>query len=222
MSKLKIYGPAWSRANRVLWLANELGLDYEQPPIDFMAGEHKQAAFLAINPNGRVPAIEDGTLKLSESLAINLYLAKHHGGGALYPQSPAEEAGIWQWTVWAASDIEMPLITALVNRSIRPPEGRDLAAADAAETRLQRGFGVLETVLTPRPYLLGEDFTLADLAVASVLIYAPLCAITFDAYPHLAAWLERCYARPAYRALAASVAADPDAPSWSRLPACAA
>jgi glutathione S-transferase len=220
MAKLKIYGPGWTRANRVLWLAGELGLDYEQPELDLMAGEHKQPAYLALNPNGRVPTLVDGPVTLSESLAINLYLAKHHGGEALYPQDAATEAGIWQWTIWAASDIEMPLITAVVHRAIRPPADGDQSAADAAEERLQRGFKVLETVLTPRPYLLGDNFTLADLDLASVLIYAPIGRIGFGAYPHLAAWLDRCYARPAYQALARSVAEDADAPAWTRRANC--
>jgi len=217
MASVKIYGPGWSRANRVLWLANELGLDYEQPALDLMEGEHKQPHFLALNPNGRVPVLVDGDVTISESLAINLYLAKHHGGTALIPADPAGEAGILQWSVWAASDIEMPLITALVYRSIRPPADGDMKPADTAEDRLQqRSFPVLERVLAQRPYLLGESFTLADLAVASVLIYAPLARIGFDAHPKVAAWLERCYARPAYQKLAQSVAEDQGAPAWAR------
>ena len=200
---LKIYGPAWSRANRVLWLAAELELPFEHVPIDLMAGEHKRPDFLALNPNGRVPVLVEDDLVLTESLAINLYLAKQCHS-PLYPQDAAGEARIWQWTIWAASDIEMPLITALVNRAIRDEALRDLAAAAAAEERLQRGFKVLEGVFARQPYLLGDAFTLADLNLAATLLYAEAARIGFDRYPHLAEWRRRCVARPGYAAFEAA------------------
>ena len=83
MDKLRIHGTYPSRVYRVLWLANELGLDYEQVPTRFWDGSTKTPEFLAINPNGRVPAIEDGAFRLWESLAINLYLAKKHGAASI-------------------------------------------------------------------------------------------------------------------------------------------
>src|SRR5438067_12198896 len=91
MSDLKIYGIAASRAFRTLWMALELGLDYEQVQVGFGEDGVKSAAFLAINPNGRVPAIKDGDFVLWESMAINLYLAKKHGHG-LYPGDLQGEA----------------------------------------------------------------------------------------------------------------------------------
>jgi len=210
---LKIYGPAWSRANRVLWLAAELGLDFEHEQTDLVAGAHKQPEFLALNPNGRVPVLVDGDLVLTESLAINLYLAKQRQS-PLYPQDGASEARIWQWTIWAASDIEMPLITALVHRVIRDEAERDAIVADTAEERLQRGFKVLEGVFAERPYLLGDDFTLADLNLAGVLLYAEQARIGFDRYPHLADWRRRCLARPGYAAFEAASGAGLT-PPWS-------
>ena len=81
MSNLKIYGVPLSRAYRALWMANELGLDYENVPIHFADGSAKTPEYLAVNPNGRIPAIDDNGFKLWESMAINLYLAKKHGSG---------------------------------------------------------------------------------------------------------------------------------------------
>jgi glutathione S-transferase len=211
---LKIYGPAWSRANRVLWLAAELDLDFEHVPTDLWAGAHKRPEFLALNPNGRVPVLVDGDLVLSESLAINLYLAKQRQS-SLYPQDAASEARIWQWTIWAASDIEMPLITALVHRVIRAEAERDHAAADTAEERLQRGFKVLEGIFAERRYLLGDDFTLADLNLAGVLLYAEQARIGFEHYPHLADWRRRCVARPGYAAFEVAAGAAGLTPPWS-------
>ena len=83
MSNLKIYGVPLSRAYRALWMANELGLDYENVPINFADGSAKTSEYLAVNPNGRMPAIDDNGFKLWESMAINLYLAKKHGGVSL-------------------------------------------------------------------------------------------------------------------------------------------
>ncbi|HEV2302443.1 MAG TPA: glutathione S-transferase N-terminal domain-containing protein, partial [Stellaceae bacterium] len=85
MSALRIYGVARSRAFRTLWMAGELGLDYEQVPVDL--GETRSPAYLAVNPNGHIPAIDDEGFILWESMAINLYLAKKYGSGAaeLYP-----------------------------------------------------------------------------------------------------------------------------------------
>ncbi|MFP6735032.1 MAG: glutathione S-transferase N-terminal domain-containing protein, partial [Rhodospirillales bacterium] len=80
MSDLKIYGHIISRASRVMWMAEELGLDYDLETIDVHRGDQNTPDYLALNPNARVPTIKDGDTVLWESLAINLYLAKKHGG----------------------------------------------------------------------------------------------------------------------------------------------
>ena len=87
MSGLRIYGIARTRAFRALWMANELGLDYEHLPIEIGAGGARSPEFLAINPNGRLPFIVDNGFVLFESLAITLYLAKKHSNGKLYPRT---------------------------------------------------------------------------------------------------------------------------------------
>ena len=88
---LKIYGVARSRAFRVLWMAQELGLDYEHVKVDFASGETRESGFLALNPNGQVPVIDDDGFILWESMAINLYLAKKYGMGGLYPSRLEDE-----------------------------------------------------------------------------------------------------------------------------------
>ena len=94
MSKLRIYGIARTRAFRALWIAEELGLDYEHVPVEIGAAGARQPDYLAINPNGRLPAIEDDGFILWESLAITLYLAKKHG--RLYPTTLEGEAKAWR------------------------------------------------------------------------------------------------------------------------------
>src|SRR5262249_53307767 len=166
---LKIYGVARSRAARVLWMAKELGLDYEHIKVDFATGETRSPAHLALNPNGHVPVIDDDGLILWESMAINLYLAKKYGMGALYPSHLEDEARAWQWSIWGMTEVERPLLTAMMNRMVYPEDKRDLAAADAAEKTLAQPLGVLDGALAGTPYLLGGDFTVADLNVASIL-----------------------------------------------------
>jgi glutathione S-transferase len=200
MAKLKIYGVPRSRAFRTLWLAKELGLDYENVPVDFATGETRQPAYLAVNPNGHVPAIDDDGFMLWESMAINLYLAKRHGLGTLYPRSLQDEARAWQWSFWGITELERNVLTAMFNRAIYPEDKRDAAAADAAETELQHPLGVLDKAVSATPYLLGAAFTVADLNVAAVLSWARPARIDFARFPKAADWLSRCALRRAAKA----------------------
>ena len=122
---LKIYGVARSRASRVLWMAKELGLDYEHVKVDFATGETRRPEHLALNPNGHIPVIDDDGFVLWESMAINLYLAKKYGAGGLYPARLEDEARAWQWSFWGMTEVERPVLTALFNRAILPEGQRD-------------------------------------------------------------------------------------------------
>ena len=197
---LKIYGVARSRAFRVLWMAQELGLDYEHVKVDFASGETRESGFLALNPNGQVPVIDDDGFILWESMAINLYLAKKYGMGGLYPSRLEDEARAWQWSFWGMTEVERPVLTAMMNRAVYPEEKRDKAAADAAEQALAQPLKVLDGVLGRSPNLLGESFTVADLNVAGILAWARPAQIDMAAFPKLAEWLKNCAERPAARA----------------------
>jgi len=200
MAQLKIYGVPRSRAFRTLWMAKELGLDYDNIPVDFASGETRKPPYLAINPNGHVPAIDDNGFILWESMAINLYLAKKYGLGTLYPTTLQGEARAWQWSLWGMTEIERHVLTAMFNRAIHPEDKRDAAAADAAEQELQHPLGVLDGAVTKTAYLLGDDFTVADLNVASILSWARPARIDFAPFPKAADWLSRCTLRPAAKA----------------------
>jgi glutathione S-transferase len=186
MAKLKIYGVPRSRAFRVLWLAKELGLDYDNLMVDFASGETRQPAYLKINPNGHVPTIDDTGFILWESMAINLYLAKKYGLGTLYPTTIEDEARAWQWSLWGMTEIERQVLTAMFNRAILPEAERDAAAADKAEQELQHPLGVLDGAVSTTPYLLGSDFTVADLNVAAILSWARPARIDFAPFPKVA------------------------------------
>src|SRR5882762_8632958 len=197
---LKIYGVARSRAFRTLWMAKELRLDYEHVKVDFATGETRTPAHLALNPNGHVPVIDDDGVILWESMAINLYLAKKYDAGGLYPSRIEDEARAWQWSFWGMTEVERPVLTAMMNRAVYPEEKRDKAAADAAERALAQPLKVLDGALGRSPNLLGEGFTVADLNVASILAWARPAQIDMSAFPKLAEWLKNCAERPAARA----------------------
>ena len=196
---LKIYGIPRSRAFRVLWLAKELGLDYENIAIDTQ-GSSRTPEFLEINPNGHIPAIDDDGFVLWESMAINLYLAKKYSPASLYPARLEDEARTWQWSFWGMTEIERPLLTALFHRAILPEDKRDAALADKSEQELGRPLMVLDAAVANQPYLLGEHFTIADLNVAGVLSWARPARIDLGAVPEMADWFKRCAKRPAARA----------------------
>ena len=209
MSKLRIYGIARTRAFRALWMAEELGLDYDHVPIEIGPAGARKPEYLAINPNGRLPAIEDDGFRLWESLAITLYLAKKHG--QLYPTTLESEATAWQWSLWAVQEVDRGVNIWSLHAVRLPPQERDPRRRAEALKVLEAPFKVLEGALTGRPYLLGEEFTVADLNVAAVISRA--VDMDLSATPRLAQWLERCLERPAARtALALRAKADAEVP----------
>jgi len=208
MSKLRIYGLARTRAFRALWIANELGLDYEHVPIEIGAAGARQPEYLAINPNGRLPAIEDGDFVLWESLAITLYLAKKHG--RLYPATLEGEAKAWQWSLWSVQEVDRGVNIWSLHAVRLPPEDRDPQKLAEALQVIARPFKVLDQALAERPYLLGDDFTVADLNVSAVISRA--IDMDMPETPRVGAWLRRCLERPAARA-AREMRAQADAAS---------
>jgi glutathione S-transferase len=198
MSNLRIYGIARTRAHRALWMAMELGLDYEHLPIEIGDAGARSPEFLAINPNGRLPVIVDDGFVLFESLAITLYLAKKHSLGKLYPATLEGEARAWQWSFWAIAEVDRGVNIWSLHAVRLPPAERDAALREEALKVIAPPFKVLDVALAKTPYLLGDDFTVADLNVAAVISRA--IDMDLSHVPHLKAWLTRCLDRPAARA----------------------
>ena len=193
---IRLYGIRASRAARCIWMLEELGLEYENVPVSFV-GDVQKPEYLAINPNGRIPALvdDDGTV-VWESMAINLYLAEKYDGG-FRPRSDAERGHVLQWTLWGVTELESGVIDAFVHRVMLPEGQRDARIADAGEARLARPLPVLDGQLAKSPYLLGERFGAADLNVASILTVARPARIDLGRYPNVERWLRECTARPA-------------------------
>jgi glutathione S-transferase len=196
---IRLYGVTGSRAFRVLWMLEELGVAYEHVPTNFATGDTRTAEFLKLNPNGHIPVLVDGAAVFWESLAINLYLARRYGEGTLWPSAVEDEGRAFQWSFWAITEVEGPLLTVLLQRRILPDAQRDAALAAASEAKLAAPFGVLDAALRTRGDLAGPRFTVADLNTAAVLSWTAGARIDLQRWPALASWLQRCTTRPAFK-----------------------
>jgi glutathione S-transferase len=196
---LTIYGVAASRAFRTLWAARELGLAYDHVPHHYAGPEVKAAPYLAINPMGAVPAIVDGGFPMYESLAINLYLARK--AGRLWPATVEGEGRVFQWTLFAAGEIDPVIGQWYGHTAYLPPEKRKPELAEEAAPKLRQRLGAIESALASRAWLAEREFTIGDLNLAAALFRAP--AFGLDPWPKLKDWHARCYSRPAAKAAVA-------------------
>ena len=191
---LRIYGAAKSRTLRVLWMVGELGIPYEQKDWLPRSPETRTPEYRVLNPNARVPTIDDEGFVLSESMAINLYLAKKHRS-PLYPSDPKQEALALQWSLWETDRLDRQLVNYCRHTKDLPETERKPEIAEAAWKEVVPAFDVLETALTKSEWLAGPGFSVADLNVASALYRA--LSLDLAKWPHVKAWLDRCWERPA-------------------------
>ncbi len=217
---LVLYGVYRSRASRNLWLLEENGLPFRHVPVvqayrlsDPQAPDAplntRSAAFLKVSPLGAIPVLEDGDLVLTESLAINLYLAEK-AGGPLAPADARERAEAAQWALFAQSWLEADALALQVGHadaSSRTSEGR--ARMDGHVEGLRRPLGWLEGHLAAKNHPLGGRFTVADINLAEVLRYAQAEPGLLQGYPAINRWLAACQARPAFQAMWAARNLEP-------------
>ena len=190
---LRIHGGARSRALRTLWMIGELGLPYDHNDLLPRSPGTRSPAYLALNPNGRVPTIEDDGFVLSESMAINLYLAKKHRS-VLYPTDPREEALCWQWSLWETDRLDRQIVN-YANHSAALPEAERKPDIAAAWAEMVPALDVLDGALARSGWLVGSAFSIADLNVAAAL-YRGL-SMDLSRWPRVTAWLAACWDRPA-------------------------
>ena len=198
---LKIYGFPQSRAFRALWMAEEIkavnGIEFS---LDGSVPQPGPALdeLMKMNPMGQVPVIRDGDFVLRESMAINFYLAKKHG--VLSLASLEEEALAWQWSFWVMTSVESATLDALKYKLGAMGVEQSDEKCQAAMDELAKPLGVLNQHLESQPYLVGDSFTVADLNVASVLMWLRMAQIDIAHYGAISKWLEQCGSRPAVTA----------------------
>lgn len=218
---LTLYGVYRSRASRPLWLLAEIGIEFTHVPViqAYRLLSDPKAAdaplntaspeFIAVNPQGQIPAFTEGDLVLTESLAITQHIARKHGG-LLGQQSDDEAALIDQWSLFAATAVEPAALELMLVQNAgggETAEGQASISINAA--KLRRPLARLELHLKGRDWLMADRFTVADINVAECLRYAQGHATLLGEFPAVKAWIERCQARPAFKAMWAAREAEP-------------
>ena len=191
---MKLYGAAYSRAGRCIWMLEEIGQPYDHVGTS-PRGETRTPEMLKLNPNGHVPVLDDNGYIIWESLAINQYLAEKTG--TLWPTGAQAHGQVAQWSLWAMTEVEPHLVTMLMHMMFLPEDQRSPAAIEQAKVALAKPMQVLNEHLAGRPYLLGSDFNVGDLNVCSVLGLAAMLHYDFSPFASVGAWLGRCNSRPA-------------------------
>ncbi|KIO38011.1 glutathione S-transferase family protein [Shewanella sp. cp20] len=193
---ITLYGTPRSRALRVSWLLEELGIDWQFHFINFAKGDNRSEAFLAMNPSGKVPVIQDDELVLTESAGICQYLAEKYGKGQLLPTPGTPEAGHYhQWMSFIICELEQPLWTMGKHKFALPEAQRHPSILPIAVWEFDKAAALAENMLPDTPYLLGDEVSVADIMLAHTLMWATVFEQSIP--PKLAAFRDRMQRRPA-------------------------
>jgi glutathione S-transferase len=172
---ITLYGTPRSRALRVSWALEELGLDWQFSFINFSKGDNRSEGFAALNPSGKIPVLTDDDLVVTESAAIVSYLAEQYGQGALLPASTAskaERALFHQWYSFIICELEQPLWSMGKHKFALPEAQRLSTMRDVAIWEFDKAAAIAETWVPVTGFLLGEEFTLIDILLCHTLMWA--------------------------------------------------
>jgi len=192
---MKLYhNPLSPNVRRVRLTAAVLGIELEEKKLDFAKGEHKNPEYLALNPNGAVPTLVDGDFVLTESRAIMQYLASKKPELGLVPRDEAARADVTRWQFWDASHFSPHCATLAFERLLKGMLGMgdpDPRKIDEALTNFRRFGAVLNKRLDGRQYVVGSTLTVADLTLASSLMYAKQAEVPLAEIPNVQTWFSR-------------------------------
>jgi len=198
---LKIWGRTNSiNVQKVMWAVGELGLDFERMDVGGEFGGLDTADYGAMNPNRRVPTLQDGAFSLWESNAIVRYLAAKHGSGGLWPLAPEKRAVAEQWMDWQQTTLLPDMRIVFWGLVRTQPEQRDQARIDAAVESLKSLWQRLDQHLGDRSFVAGDEFTIGDIPVGAMCHRYHALAVERAAMENVPAWYERLKRRPAYQA----------------------
>ncbi|MFN3202378.1 MAG: glutathione S-transferase family protein [Bradymonadia bacterium] len=193
-----VYGSGPSRSSRVVWALEELGQPYTIEHVDFYSGGHRKPAFLAVNPNGKVPALTDGDLSLFESAAILTYLGEQHPESGFVPEAGSPEKGLYlQWSTFVVTELEQPLWLKAKHTFALPEALRVPEVIPTAEKEYRRVEKVLARGLEGREYLVGDRFTFADVLAGHTLAWAMKAGFPIEV-SELLEYAQRLWSRPAF------------------------
>lgn len=195
---ITLYGTPRSSAGRCYWTLEEAGVPYTRKDVDMKNKEHKSPEFLKINPMGKVPAMVDGDVTLFESMAINFYLADTYKK-ELLGTTAGERGLVHQWSFWSIAELQGPIIEIFIQKVFTPKEKRDNNIIENALNKLPNLLGVLNNSLSGKKYLVGNQFTLADINTASIVNICQMIGLDLKAYPNISEWLGAISDRPAYQ-----------------------
>lgn len=196
---IHIYGSPRSSGGRCFLMLEEIGLPYQEMPLDMMGKkEHKSENFLRLNPNGKVPVLVDGDFVIWESMAINWYLADKYKP-ELLGDTPEERGLVHQWTTWAIVEVQPPMVEILIQTLFTPEEKRNPQIIEQAREKIPGRLQILDQALQNKKYLVGDRFTLADLNMASIVNLAAALQAPVKDYPSLNQWFQFMKERPSFK-----------------------
>lgn len=203
---IKLYGNPYSRANRVRWALEETGILYEEELVTLDSQGTKSKEFTKINPNSKIPVINDDGLILFESIPICLYIAKKYGFESIYVEDIKEEGLVFQWSVWAMTELEKYNEIAALHMTWYKEPQKDTEIGENAQTEIRRCLDILEDAIKYNGYLVGNNFTIADLIVSEVLTGIVFTKVSLDSFPFISNYLKANLSRPsAVRAFASDI-----------------
>lgn len=196
----------WGRDNstnvkKVGWILEELGLDFDQIPAGLQHGVNDTPDYKAMNPNGLVPLLKDDATDslLWESNTILRYLAAQYGEGRLWIETPAARAQAEKWMDWANTQLSPAHRVMLFGYVRTPPEARDLTQLEAGTEACEALLEMLDDALMHKTWLSGDEFGLADIAVAPFVYNLWNCGLTWNPRHHLERWYQHLTERPAFQ-----------------------
>ena len=195
---MKLYGYRNGRTLRALWVLEEVGAPYEFVEVDLKRGQHREPAFLALNPAGKVPVLYDGGTIVTESAAICMHLAERHPeSGLLPPAGTPERSEFYRWTSFILTELDAPLWTIAKHRFALPQERRVPAIIETASWEFRNAASILASALDDRQYLAGSAFSVADILAGHTLLWAKSARVPLGSdFPE--AYLQRLLAREAF------------------------